>query len=64
MDSMEGRLAFMGLGETGYLILVGAYSAGATPSEAFDVITAFYVAGLIVNRSNDSGEEDEETPES
>jgi hypothetical protein len=51
----------MGLGETGYLILVGAYSAGASPSEAFDVLTAFYVAGLITNRS--TGEEDETAAE-
>jgi len=61
---MEANLQMIGLGEVGYYIMVGAYSAGASPSEAFDCVTAFYVAGLMTNRSNDSGEEDEETPES
>ena len=61
MDDMENRLAMMGLGETGYLVMVGAYSAGAAASEAFDVIVAFYVAGMIANRI--TGEDDEETPE-
>ena len=59
MDDMENRLAMMGLGETGYLVMVGAYSAGASASEAFDVLTAFYVAGMVANR--DTGEDDEET---
>jgi len=63
MDEMENRLAMIGVGETGYLVLIGAYSAGASPSEAFDVVTAFYVAGLMLNR-NESGEDDEETPTS
>jgi len=58
MDDMENRLAMMGLGETGYLVMVGAYSAGAAASEAFDVIVAFYVAGMIANRI--TGEESDE----
>ena len=61
MDDMEYRLAMMGVGETGYLVMVGAYSAGASSSEAFDVVVAFYVAGLLVQR-NTEGEEDEEAP--
>jgi hypothetical protein len=60
MGGMENRLAMIGLGEVGYYIMVGAYSAGASPSEAFDCLTAFYVAGIMTNRS-DPGEEDEET---
>lgn len=62
MDSMENRLAMIGIGETGYLVMIGAYSAGASPSEAFDVLTAFFVSGLIVN--GHTGEEDEETSSS
>ena len=62
MDDMENRLAMMGLGETGYLVMIGAYSSGASSPEAFDVIVAFYVAGMIANRI--TGEENEETPTS
>lgn len=60
MDGMEANLRMIGLGEVGYFIMVGALSSGASHSEAFDIITAFYVAGLMTNRS---GEGDEETPE-
>jgi hypothetical protein len=62
MDDMENRLAMMGLGETGYLVMTGAACAGASSAEAFDVIVAFYVAGMIANRI--TGEDDEETPSS
>jgi len=63
MDGMEHNLQMIGLGEVGYFIMVGALSSGATHSEAFDIVTAFYIAGLITNHNN-SGEEDEEAPES
>jgi hypothetical protein len=60
MDGMEANLRMIGLGEVGYFIMVGALSSGASHAEAFDIMTAFYVAGLMTNRS-DPGEEDEET---
>jgi hypothetical protein len=63
MDGMEANLQMIGLGEVGYFIMVGALSSGASHSEAFDIVTAFYIAGMITNRP-DSGEEDEEAPES
>jgi hypothetical protein len=61
IDSMENNLAMMGLGETGFFILMGARSAGSSISMAFDVLVAFYVAGMIANPSGDRDEEDSST---
>lgn len=60
MDEMENRLSVMGLGETGYLVMTGAICAGASGAEAFDVLTAFFVAGLMTNRSPEKEEEEDD----
>ena len=56
MDGMEANLRMIGLGEVGYFIMVGALSSGASHAEAFDIMTAFYVAGLMTNLSDEKEE--------
>lgn len=62
MDEMERRLELMSLGETAYLILVGAQAAGAdTNEDSMIIITSFFMSKLLTDEPPQEDDSDDAT---